>query len=68
MPVFANVRVYLRREIKEQEVKETTVDGSLDVVIARESGGLGDNPWRVAQMKANVIKEVKYNEFWADLG
>lgn len=48
-------------------MKETTCDGTLDVVMARGSECPGDNPWRVAEIKANVVKEVKYNAFWVDL-
>ena len=67
MPVFANVHVYLRRDVEGQKVKETTYNITLDMVMARENHGPGDNPWRVANMKANVVKEVAYKAFWVGL-
>ncbi|KAL8680834.1 MAG: hypothetical protein Q9186_003012 [Xanthomendoza sp. 1 TL-2023] len=67
VPVWANVLVYLRREIEGQELKEAEVYVTLDVEVVRVDDGAGDNPWRVSKVKANVVKEVEHQEFWADL-
>ncbi|KAL8772450.1 MAG: hypothetical protein Q9209_002401 [Squamulea sp. 1 TL-2023] len=66
VPVWANVLVYLRREIEGQELKETRCDATLDMEVVKVEGS-GENPWRVAALKANVVKEVGYVDFWADL-
>lgn len=50
-----------------QEVKETTCDATLDLVMAKGCEGPGDNSWRVVEMKANVVKKVNYKAFWVDL-
>ncbi|KAL8806204.1 MAG: hypothetical protein Q9182_001479 [Xanthomendoza sp. 2 TL-2023] len=67
VPVWANVLVYLRREIEGQELKETDCHATLDMEVVKVGGGEGNNPWRLSKMKANVVKEVRYKEFWVDL-
>lgn len=69
VPVFANVLVYLRREVQGAESRETKCDATLDLEVTRlsQDENAGDNPWRVSMLKANVIKQEKYAEYWTDL-
>lgn len=59
--------VYLRREANGKETKETRCDATLDLELVKRGDSAGDNPWRLASLKANVVKQVKYQEFWSDM-
>ena len=51
-----------------QESKEAQCDATLDLEMVRVKGKSDDaNPWRVSKIKANVVRQVKYTEFWVDL-
>ena len=65
--LFANVLVYLRRDVPGQESKEARADATLDLVVERIPGKAGSNPWRVAGLKANVVRLENYTAFWVDL-
>ena len=65
VPVFANVSVYLRRDKPGSPKRETDIEATLDLEVVAE--GKGDNPWRVSGLKANVVKQNKYQEFWTEL-
>ena len=69
VPVFANVLVYLRREVQGAESREAKCDATLDLEVTRlsEDESAGDNPWRVSMLKANVTRQEKYAEYWTDL-
>ena len=67
VPVFSNVLVYLRKEAEGKATKEATCDATLDLELVKEDDKGSENPWRVAQIKANVIRQENYQEFWVEL-
>ena len=57
----------MRKEVDGKETKEAKCDGTLDMELVKQVNGNGGNPWRVASLKANVVSQVKFQEFWSDL-
>lgn len=64
--VFANLIVYLRRDVDGGGSEEATSNGRLEVQVIKEGNKAG-NPWRVSKMKAGIVTSEHYDTFWRDL-
>lgn len=64
--VFANLFVYLRRDLDGAGSEEARSLGRLDVQVTKEGNKAG-NPWRVSKMKADIVQSENYDKFWRDL-
>ncbi|KAL8942600.1 MAG: hypothetical protein Q9216_001582 [Gyalolechia sp. 2 TL-2023] len=66
--VFANVLVYLRRDVHGAESEEARCESTLDVEVKRLPGNVTTgNPWRISKLKANVVRTENYAKYWRDL-
>ena len=55
------------REVDGQGWIDGNCDGTIDVEVVRQGHPNDDNPWRVASLKANIVRQESYQQFWADL-
>ncbi|KAL9005580.1 MAG: hypothetical protein Q9188_001628 [Gyalolechia gomerana] len=66
--VFANVSVYLRRDVEGAASEEARCELTIDVEVERLPGDVSTgNPWRVSKLKANVVRTENFAEYWQDL-